>query len=524
MSRFRSVSAAEGRDVSAVDPATGSAADPRLPAGLPTGVTGVVLDSRQVGPGDLYVALPGTNTHGARFAAAARDAGALAVLTDPAGAALIGELDIPVLQVADPRAVMGPLAAVVHGEPAQRLRLVAVTGTNGKTTTAHLIEAGLRAVGDHVGVIGTNGFAVDGRPLDRRRTTVTTPESPDLHALLADMAGQGAVDVVMEVSSIAMAYQRTAGARFEVSAFTNLGRDHLDFHADMEEYFEAKASLFTPEHSRRAVVVIGDGTGEYGQRLADRITAAGELPLLTVGAPEADYHPLEVRTENGRTEILAATPHGELRFSTPLPGRYNVRNALTALACVDSLGLDIGTAARGLASATVPGRMQPVVLSGDAPQVFVDFAHTPQAVEAALTAAGEGGRRVIAVLGCGGDRDREKRGPMGAAAARRAAVVLITDDNPRTEDPAAIRAAALTGAREAVDQLADEGREVDLRDAGDRRSAIRTALALAAPGDVVAVLGKGHEQGQEIAGEVRPFDDATVIAECWSALSEGERP
>lgn len=487
--------------------------DPRVPDGLPA-ASGVGLDSRLVGPGDVYVALPGSSTHGARYAAQAAAAGAVAVLTDAEGVALAGDVGVPVVEVPDPRAAMGPLAAAVYGDPAARLGLFAVTGTNGKTTTAHLVEAGLRALGHSVGIIGTNGFAVDGRGLDRARTTVTTPESPDLHALLAAMADQGADRVVMEVSSIAMAYRRTAGARFAAAGFTNLGRDHLDFHADMEEYFAAKASLFTPEHVAAAAIVTTD---EWGRRLAGTIRAAGELPLLTVGAEDADFRVLRTGADAaGRTEVNAATPDGQLDFALALPGAYNITNALTALAMLRAAGLDAATAARGLADATVPGRMQRIWLDGDAPEVYVDFAHTPQAIDAALAAAGERGQRVIAVFGCGGDRDRAKREPMGAAAARRAAVVLVTDDNPRTEDPAAIRAAALAGARAAA------GPDTVVRDAGGRADAIAEALTLAAPGDVVAILGKGHERGQEIAGEILPFDDAEVVTRTWAGLA-GER-
>ncbi|GAB3761921.1 UDP-N-acetylmuramoyl-L-alanyl-D-glutamate--2,6-diaminopimelate ligase [Microlunatus parietis] len=471
---------------------------------------GVSLNSRLIRPGDLFVALPGRLAHGARFAADVVAAGAVAIVTDAAGRELIDAgIGVPVVVVDDPRAGLGTLAAKVYGGPADRLTMIAVTGTNGKTTTCSLLESALLAAGRRVGMIGTIGFRLDGAALPSARTTVTTPEAPELQGLLAAMAERGADTVIMEVTSHALDQGRTDPIRFDVAAFTNLGRDHLDFHATLEDYFEAKAKLFTPERARTCVINADD---PRGRQLIGRARDAG-LAVRTIGAgTDSDYAALAVTGTAGRTMITARTPAGSCEFGLSLPGDFNVANGLTALAVLQTLGedLDLPAALAGLAAATVPGRMQRVPLGGDAPAVYVDFAHTPQAVGAAIDALPEG-RRIV-VVGCGGDRDPDKRGPMGAAAAERADLVVITDDNPRTEDPATIRAAALAGAN--ATERARTGRTTVL-DGGDRRSAIATALRLARSGDVVAILGKGHEQGQQVGTEILPFDDATVAVEEW---------
>jgi UDP-N-acetylmuramoyl-L-alanyl-D-glutamate--2,6-diaminopimelate ligase len=307
--------------------------------------------------------------------------------------------------------------------------------------------------------------------------------------------------------------------RFDVSAFTNFGRDHLDFHGDEESYFKAKASLFTAERSRHAVVNRDD---PRGQQLITAIRAAGEVALTTISLadPAADYSTSSVHSEpNGHSRIAARLPGRKLEFTLTLPGDFNVSNALMALAMLDAAGVDLDAAAAGLAGARVPGRMQRVDLGSRGPLVYIDFAHTPQAVAAALAAI-KGQRRIV-VLGCGGDRDAAKRRPMGAAAASGADVVIVTDDNPRSEDPAAIRADVLAGALAAQ---RDAARPVTVIDGGDRRSAIREALALARPGEAVAILGKGHEVGQEIGGQTLPFDDAAVVVEEWADRPSMRRP
>jgi UDP-N-acetylmuramoyl-L-alanyl-D-glutamate--2,6-diaminopimelate ligase len=467
-------------------------------------LVGVTLDSRAVRPGDLYAALPGARAHGGQFSAAAAAAGALAVLTDAEGLALTRAqgVDLPVLLVDDPRAVLGPLAAAVHDRPGDDLVLLGVTGTNGKTTTTYLLDAVLRAAGRTTGLIGT----VETRVADVRVPSVrTTPEAPDLHALLATMREQGVQVCSMEVSSQALAQHRVDGARVDVAGFTNFSQDHLELHGDMATYLAAKTLLLTSAHSRRAVVVVDD----EGSRAA---AAAATVPVTTLtgeGTP-ADWQVVERTPRAGGTDFVLARggADGErLALRCPLPGDFNVMNAALAAVMLLQLGLPAAEVARGLAGAGgVPGRMERVGEPGSGPLAVVDYAHTPDAVTAALAALRSAATgRLVVVLGAGGDRDPAKRGPMGAAAVLGADVVLVTDDNPRSEDPAAVRAGLLAGARAA---LAASGRAVDLIELGDRRAAIREAVRLAAgPGDVVVVAGKGHEPGQEVDGVVHPFDD-----------------
>jgi UDP-N-acetylmuramoyl-L-alanyl-D-glutamate--2,6-diaminopimelate ligase len=493
-------------------------------------VTGVAFDSRTIQPGDLYLGLPGARTHGARFARAAVSAGATAILTDAEGAELamaeIGDA-LPVLVVADPRRAMARAAAEVYGRPATKLIMFGITGTNGKTTTSCLLSAGLRAAGRRCGMIGTLGYFVDDTEIAVDRTTITTPESADLQALLAIMVEQGAEAVVMEVSSHALALGRADEIVFDVAGFTNFGRDHLDFHRTVEAYFEAKAQLFTAERARRAVINIDD---DRGPELLTRAAAAG-LPVastsLGAGAGDDDLLPAHDRYRCLSHEpavdpvpVRLATPQGELDFRLGLPGTYNVANAITALAMIEASGIDAGRAAGGLLGARVPGRLQRVDLGANAPRAYVDFAHTPQAVRSVLSelAVGVGGGRLICVVGCGGDRDPDKRAPMGAVAAELSDLLIITDDNPRSEDPAAIRAAVLAGARQ---QAEDPEHPVTVIDGGDRAAAIRLALAEAGPADVIALLGKGHERGQQIGDRIVPFDDVEQLVSGWA---EGSQP
>lgn len=466
-------------------------------------VSGITLDSRAVEPGWLYAALPGTRTHGAGFAASAVRRGACAVLTDAEGAGLAGQAGVPVVVSDDLREAMAAASCRIFGEPATRLTMVGITGTNGKTTTAFLAAAAL--AGRRVGTIGTIGFQLGGQTIPTSRTTVTTPESPDLQALLAVMADAGAEAVALEVSSHALELRRVAGIVFDVAIFVNLGRDHLDFHATMEDYFEAKARLFRPESAKRAIVNVGDPAGE---RIAARARAQG-LDVVTVGSAGADYQIIGFRQVTPlRSVCTLRAPSGDHRLELSLPGAYNALNAMLAFAAAELVGTPPDRALAGLASASVPGRMQEVALPGPAPLAVVDFAHTPQAVAAALqTFAGSAGR-VIAVLGAGGDRDREKRPKMGQAAASHADLVVVTDDNPRSEDPAAIRADVLAG-------IADQAKAIEV---AGRGKAIYEALRLARPGDVVAVLGKGHEGGQIIGDRVLQFEDATAIREEWGRV------
>ncbi|GAB2683322.1 UDP-N-acetylmuramoyl-L-alanyl-D-glutamate--2,6-diaminopimelate ligase [Thalassiella azotivora] len=539
----------DGRPLSQVATRAGASL-PADAAGGPVDpvVTGVTLDSRAVRPGDLYAALPGQRAHGAQFVDQAVAAGAVAVLTDPAGAELAGaragtagSATPPLLVVPDPRSVLGDVAALVYGEPAADLLMLGVTGTNGKTTTCFLLDAALRAAGRTTGLVGT----VETRVGDERLPSVrTTPESPDVHALLALMRERGATACSMEVSSHALTLHRVDGVRYDVVGFTNLSQDHLDFHPDIEHYFAAKASLFTPGRAERGVVCVDDA---WGRRLA----ATAAVPVVTVAttdpvdddAPDALGHEPDWRVvgehveADARTTFTLRSRHGEsLRVTCPLPGRFNVANTALALVMTIEAGVDPHAAVLGLGMAGgVPGRMErvsPPIAAGPHPLGVVDYAHTPDAVAAACAAlrpATTG--RLLVVLGAGGDRDPGKRRAMGAAAARWADVVVVTDDNPRSEDPAAIRAEVLAGARAHAATHPDQqdgqpdghpgGRPVEVLEVADRREAVARAVRLAAATDTVLVAGKGHEQGQEVAGTVHPFDDRDELS---GALATWEAP
>lgn len=487
-------------------------------------VTGVTLDSRAVRAGDLYAALPGFNVHGATFAPDALAAGAVAVLTDPAGAAQLEAVQVPVLAVDDPRAVLGQVAAAVYGNPAADLTMIGVTGTNGKTTTAYLIESALRSHGLRTGLIGTVETRIGDERIGSARTT---PEATDLHALLGVMRDRGLDACVMEVSSHALDLHRVDGVVYDVALFTNLSQDHLDFHPSMEEYFRAKADLFTPSRARRGVVCVDD---EWGRRLADR----AEIPLTTLSTNRDDSDwAVEMGEEGGFVLHEAAGEGRRLHLVSHLPGTFNVANTAIAALALLAIGLTATEVEAAMSVApTVPGRMEVVAQGGGGrPRCIVDFAHTPDAVEAALLALRPStSGRLIAVVGAGGDRDRGKRPGMGAAAARHADVVVVTDDNPRSEDPAAIRDAVLSGAREIV--AAGRGVATSVIDGGIRSAAIAEAIALAfvdahsgGPADTVVVLGKGHERGQEVQGVIHPFDDRdAVIAALEAAKGSADEP
>ncbi|MGY1822268.1 UDP-N-acetylmuramoyl-L-alanyl-D-glutamate--2,6-diaminopimelate ligase [Geodermatophilus sp. SYSU D00079] len=476
-----------------------------------TPVSGVTLASGEVGAGDLYAALPGARTHGARFAADAAARGAVAVLTDPTGREQACATGLPVCVVEDPRALLGAVAARVYGEPGRRLQVVGITGTNGKTTTSYLVEAGLAAAGRGSGLIGTvetrtRGWAPDGTPTVTALPSVrTTPEAPAVHALLARMADAGVQTVVMEVSSHALVLGRVGGVPFAAAGFTNLGRDHLDFHADLEDYFLAKARLF----DGRAAVEVVDVDDPYGRRLTGMLDGRRAVTVSGRGTP-ADWTATGVTVApDGGSAFTLTGPDGRTwPARVRLPGAFNVANAVLAVALLDAVGVPVEAALRGLADTVVPGRMEPV----DAGQPFVavvDYAHTPDAVATALSALrADTAGRVITVLGCGGDRDPGKRAAMGEVAARGSDLLVVTDDNPRSEDPAAIRAAVLAGV--------PADRRGDVLEIGDRRAAIAEAVARARPGDAVLVAGKGHETGQEVAGTLHPFDDRAVLREALS--------
>ena len=497
------------RELLAVPPPSGVVGEPVL--------RGVTLDSRRVRPGDLYAALPGAQVHGARFAAQAAAAGASAVLTDPDGAGLIaGEgapaTDVAVVTVPDPRGVLGAVASTIYGNPTAQLKLLGVTGTNGKTTVTYLLEAGLRSAGSRTGLVGT----VETRIADEIVPSVrTTPEAPELQALFATMRERGVDAAAMEVSSHALALHRVDGCRFAGAAFTNLSQDHLDFHPTLEDYFEAKAMLFDPARgllaagTGRAVVAADD---PYGLRLAQRRPDAVTFGLDTA----ADWRAVDVKLGPAGSDFTVTGPGGvSTAASVQLPGAFNVRNALCAIALLVETGTPLEAAVDGVAALPgVPGRMERV----DAGQPFlalVDYAHTPAAVAGLLESVRElVPGRIFLVLGCGGDRDRGKRPLMGAAAVRGADLAILTSDNPRSEDPLAILAEMRGGAAR---ERATRGSAAPPVVEPDRAAAIALAVRSAGPGDAVVVAGKGHESGQDIGGVVHPFDDRLVLRDALTA-------
>jgi UDP-N-acetylmuramoyl-L-alanyl-D-glutamate--2,6-diaminopimelate ligase len=477
----------------------------RTDGDLTVAVTGLSLSSRRIRPGDLYAALPGRRAHGIEFAADAVAAGAVAVLTDEAGADRVP--GAPALVIEHPRQVLGGLAAQVYGDPASSLRLIGVTGTQGKTTATRLAEGGLQAAGFSAAVVGTVGTRIAGEDV---KTDLTTPEAPDLHGLFALMVERGVEACAMEVSSHALVMGRVDGVVFDVAVFTNLGRDHLDFHHDLEDYYAAKASLFTPERALRALVNIDD---PYGRRLAEETS----LPVRTFSAvgADADWRATDVDLAATGSAFVVHGPEGvRVGAGVPLPGDFNVSNALAAVAACAEAGFDAEAVASGIArGGGVPGRLERIEAGQDF-AVIVDYAHKPDAVESALRSLRPlTTGRLIVVLGAGGDRDPGKRPLMGEIAARLADVLVVTDDNPRSEDPAAIRSEILAGTTEAP---------AEVFEVGDRRQAIREALRRARSGDIVLVAGKGHETGQEVAAEVHPFDDRDVAREELRALDDKE--
>ncbi|GAB3223363.1 UDP-N-acetylmuramoyl-L-alanyl-D-glutamate--2,6-diaminopimelate ligase [Glycomyces halotolerans] len=466
-------------------------------AGSDLTVTGVSLADALVEPGDLYAALPGSRRHGAEFAARAAERGAVAVLTDAAGARIVGDR-LPVLVTEDPRELTGAVASRVWGYPSQRLNLIGITGTNGKTSTAYLVEAALAEAGRVTGIIGTVETRIAG---ERIKTERTTPEAPELQALLAVALERGVTDVVMEVSSHALVLGRVAGCSFAAAGYTMFGTDHLDFHADLDDYFNAKARLF--DGRARTEILNADDP-----RVA---TLIGEHTLtFSLKDPEADYVADRIATDGfDQTFRLRGTkrharwpgPAVEANGLVHMPGRHNVANAALAAALAEAVGVDLPQALTGIAACRgVPGRME--LVSGTAPvRGVVDYAHKPEAISAVLEALRESTPgRVIAVLGAGGDRDRSKRPLMGAAAAS-ADLVIVTDDNPRTEDPARIR-----------DEVAAAVEAVPCRNIPGRETAVREAAAMAAPGDTIALLGKGHETITETAAGPVEGDDRELLA------------
>ena len=462
-------------------------------------ITGLAYDNRAVEPGFLFFCVPGFTRDGHDFAPDAVERGAAAlVVARPLG------LGVPEVCVDDVRSAMAVAAARFHGDPTARLPVVGITGTNGKTTTAFLVRSLLEAGGRQCGLLGTVKSVIGG---EEHAVVRTTPEAIDLQRTFAAMEAAGDRACAMEISSHALELRRADGIHVAAAVFTNLTQDHLDFHPDMEAYFQAKRLLFASPLTRARIANSDD---EYGRRLADEFAGT-----ITFGLDDerADYRAVDARQSFTGTRFTALTPDGEFAVRIGLPGRFNVLNALGAWAAARVIGVPAETIAGALAGAgRVPGRFEPVD-EGQPFAVLVDYSHTPDSLENALRAARElAEHRVIAVFGAGGDRDRGKRPLMGAIAAREADVAIVTSDNPRSEDPDAIIGEILAG----IDDRA--GVEVD----ADRRGAIRRAIELAEPGDVLVIAGKGHEQGQEFAGgRKEPFDDVAVAREALRAVRAG---
>nr|WP_277998830.1 UDP-N-acetylmuramoyl-L-alanyl-D-glutamate--2,6-diaminopimelate ligase [Moorella sulfitireducens] len=474
-------------------------------------LTGLHYDSRQVKPGFLFVAIKGFKTNGHLYIKDALNRGAVAVVLEeevslPAGVAWV--------RVGDSRRALGILAARFYGYPSRRLRLIGVTGTNGKTTTTHLIQAALEGAGRPTGLLGTIANRLGHQVLP---ATHTTPESLDLQALLHQLVNLGAMEVVMEVSSHALALHRVEGAEFDAAVFTNLTQDHLDFHRDMEDYFQAKARLFAAldqgvKRGPKYAVINGDDPYSTPLRTLTPVT------VITYGCgPECQVRARDINlTANGAT-CRVIWPGGEAGLNLQLTGRFNIYNALAAFTVAWQEGVDPATIVKTLGEVRgVPGRLEQV-RQGQPFTVVVDYAHTPDGLENVLRAARQVTRgHLIVVFGCGGNRDRGKRPLMGNVAARLSDYCIITSDNPRDEDPEAIIAEILPGVKEVP------GARYQV--VADRRRAIAAALARAGRGDMVVIAGKGHETYQIVRGQILPFDDRQVAREELAALGyNGER-
>ncbi len=485
--------------------------DPSTPIG------GLAYHTRDVRPGSLFFCVPGLRSDGREFAARAVAEGAAALVCERA----VPELAVAQVVVPSARRALALMAARWYGEPSRELSVAGVTGTNGKTTTTHLIAGISTAAGRPSAVLGTVVNRIGGRD---RPVSLTTAESLDLQRMFREMVVAGDQACALEVSSHALALDRSVGIEFDAVVFTNLTRDHLDFHRDLDEYYLAKRRLFLPDEARNgtaaAIVNVGDA---FGRQLAgdcrplygdDLWTYAVEAGAVAGQTPVAQARDLELRADGSAFTLVIPRLGVEERLTLRLAARFNVENALAAATTALALGLPLEAVRRGLAATQgVPGRFE-AVRAGQPFGVVVDYSHTPDSLENALVAAraiSEG--RVLVVFGCGGDRDRGKRPLMGAIGARLADLAFVTSDNPRGEDPLAIVDEIVAGVpAERLDALTVEP---------DRRGAIRLALSAAQPGDLVVIAGKGHEQGQTIGDRRIPFDDRQVAAELLRELGEG---
>jgi UDP-N-acetylmuramoyl-L-alanyl-D-glutamate--2,6-diaminopimelate ligase len=475
---------------------------PEAGAAARIAIGGLTLDSRAVRPGDAFVALRGAAHDGLDFVDAAVRRGAVAVLVEPGRE--LPAATVPLVAVADLGARAGALAARLHGDPSAALAVIGVTGTNGKTTCTQLLGQALTRCGRPCGVIGTLGAGFAGR---LQPTAHTTPDALRLQELLAALRSEGAVAVAMEVSSHALSQARVDAVHFSTAVFTNLTHDHLDFHGSFEDYGAAKARLFSHPGLRNAVLNVDDA---FGARLARNLPEGVRGIGVSVQDPWADVHARNARFLSAGIRAEVFTPWGEDELVLPLLGRFNLANALAVLAALGAEGVALPEALAALAAVVpVPGRMERVP-SADGPVVIVDYAHTPDALEQTLRALrAHCGGRLWCVFGCGGDRDRSKRPLMGRIAREHADQVVVTSDNPRSEDPESIIGQICAGIPDAN----------ALRDA-DRRRAIHRAIAEADRPDCVLIAGKGHEDYQEVRGVRTPFSDVAVAREALAARAE----
>ncbi len=457
-------------------------------------IGGVHQDSRKIERGDLFVALEGAQVDGARFARAAMERGAVAVMVRR-GRAL--DVEAPILEVDDTRSALAKASAEIYGRPTEHMTVIGVTGTNGKTTTTHLIERGVAAAGGRIGIIGTLGhrFESQGGALAH-----TSPEADELQRIAADMRRAGATHLAMEVSSIALAAHRVDEIAFDVAVFTNLTQDHLDWHGSMEAYAAAKRALFSRHRPRVAVVNVDDAFGASLRRGDHRVITTSTVPS-TADRPDTVVLRSPPRFDELGLHVELWAHDRVVALTAPLFGSFNVANALSALGAVIACDLDVAPAAAALRDLPqVPGRLERCNGAGDDIVALVDYAHTPDALATILRSVRPARGRLWCVFGCGGDRDPTKRGPMGAAVAQHADVAIVTNDNPRSEDPARIADAIVAG-------MAGAAPRVEL----DRRAAIALAIDEAAPGDVVVIAGKGHETYQIIGDRVAAFDDRDEV-------------
>jgi UDP-N-acetylmuramoyl-L-alanyl-D-glutamate--2,6-diaminopimelate ligase len=476
------LSALPGADLGLVD------ADPEIRR--------VIADSRRVSPGDLFVALRGEKADGFDHVPEALVRGAAAVVAGPSPRSPVS---VPWVRTAEPRRALGLLAARMEDNPAEKLVLAGVTGTNGKTTTAVLLQSLLERRFGGSGYVGTIGYRIGRRELPADRTT---PDAALLQGLLGQMVREGIPAAAMEVSSHALALDRVEGCHFDLTVFTNLTRDHLDFHRDMESYYGAKRRLF--DRRKPGATAVLNAADPYGRRLAQEI--GGRVTTYRAASEGADLTADSVRCDLSGISFDAVSAAGRFRVVSPLLGRFNVDNLLAAAAGGLALGMAPGEIAAGLAAVRrVPGRLEPIE-AGQPYSILVDYAHTEDALQRLLAAVRElTDRKIILVFGCGGDRDRGKRAPMGRIAGALSDIPIATSDNPRSEDPEAILSEVERG-------LAASGATKYLRIA-DRRQAIQAAIDLANPGTVVVIAGKGHETTQVVGNREEPFDDRAVAAE-----------